>query len=92
MESDPREPEPGSEEQIDPLMVMLKRHRLQLMEHFDSIVLIATKANDGGSCAYHSRGGCLYANRGVVRDWLDQEDVASTEQTKRAFRESEDEE
>lgn len=86
MDEDEVPPEKTEAGEADPLMDVMRRHRSQLMEHFDSLVLIATKMEQGGSCAYHIGGGCIYAQRGVVRDWLLQEEAGTKETAKMFFR------
>lgn len=49
---------------------ILKRHALQLVEHFDSVQIIATKRHQAGTLIVPRGEGNWYARYGSVRDWV----------------------
>ena len=67
----------------DRLLEVLRGHRSMLMEHFDSIQIIATKMTDGESASYISGAGCVYSRRGAVREWLIGEETACSQPAER---------
>jgi hypothetical protein len=58
-------------------MGILKSHAAQLAEHFDSVLIIATKYRPaGGGTSHSSYGeGDWYARYGAARAWLKNEDA-----------------
>lgn len=55
-------------------MRILDAHAAGLMEHFDSVQIIATKRLGGSTVNAASGGGNFYARYGSVREWLIRQD------------------
>lgn len=56
-------------------MAILKKHCIQLSEHFDSVQIFATRHDhDEGRTLKANRGhGNWYANFGCVSEWVDEQ-------------------
>lgn len=56
-------------------MKLLSDAANKLIEHFDSVQIIATSYENDGTTLTHSGRGNLYARRASVRRWLRSEDT-----------------
>jgi hypothetical protein len=59
-----------SDEQRDELVSMLKRHCVQLTEHFDSVQIICTKQMPDGTGSYRWGEGNWYARMASVEEFV----------------------
>lgn len=64
-------------------ITIIEKHIAQLMEHFESVQIIATKIEGDETIAASKGDGNWYARVGSVRDWLAQQDERTREQVKR---------
>lgn len=61
----------GDDKDADDLQELLKKNAQQLGEHFESVVIIATKTYSGDDhVRFKASSGNHYANVGSVREWL----------------------
>jgi hypothetical protein len=59
------------EKQSDELQEMLQKAATQLGEHFESVIVIATKTYNGDDFVRHkASSGSIYANYGAAKEWV----------------------
>ena len=84
MASEPDEPELGPEESS---LAMLEGHASQIMEHFDTVQIIATRHNpETGTGLAHVGRGNHYARVGACREWMMKMDTETRIQAREEFR------
>ena len=56
-------------------IAVVQQHLDQLIEHFDSVQIFATRGQGDGNTGYvHLGAGNFYANYGAVREWMIRQD------------------
>jgi hypothetical protein len=59
------------EKESDRLQEMLEKDVARIGEHFDSVIIIATKNYNGEDFVRHKAAcGSVYANYGAAREWV----------------------
>jgi len=75
----PDRPDPSpltDDELVEQLNDLLRRHAVQLGEHFSSVRIIATQLQADGTRKFQAGAGDYYAQRGAVRAWLVEEEMS----------------
>lgn len=63
------EPAIGKHASNDDDMALVKSAALRLSEHFDSVLIFATKMKGGEVVSFERSEGNWYASYGLVREW-----------------------
>jgi hypothetical protein len=74
------------EEKREAALQMVRSAAATLMEHLDSVQIVATERIEGGTRRISWGGGNYYARVGSVREWLAIEEVREDEENRLGIR------